>query len=118
MSDDVQRALGVVEGKLDSLIATVRSTNEQASESRKALYERVAALEADLRGVATGHEQIKTHLNALDNRIDDDVLPTIAEVSRWKVAGVTALAIAGFGGAAVASFLYWAWDVIVARLKG
>jgi hypothetical protein len=45
-------------------------------------------------------------------------MPTINEVKRWKITGVTVLAMVGMAGAAIGSFLWWAWDVIVQKWSG
>lgn len=119
MTDDkTQRDLGRVEGKLDALIKAVEQQGEQSSASRKALYERVGRIETSIEISGEIDAQVRERLDGLDNRITREVMPTVNEVKRWKVAGVTALAIVGMGSAAVGAFLMWAWDVIVSRWHG
>jgi len=116
--DNSQRAIGRLEGKLDALIKTVEQQGEQSSASRKALYDRVAQIETSIEISGKIDAQVRERLDGIDGRITREVMPTVDEVNRWKIAGVTALAIVGMGSAAVGAFLMWAWDVIVSKFQG
>ncbi|WMT90180.1 hypothetical protein [Pelagibacterium sp. H642] len=126
MADDTtQRDIGRIEGrldglddKLDSIERLLKEQNVASSESRKALYERVGAIETDIKISAGIDAQVRARLDSFDERLTKDVMPTINEVQRWKVAGVTVIAMAGFAGAGIAWFANWAWDVIVSKWNG
>lgn len=126
------RAIGRLESQIDGLSkqidelkdimrhnsVQVREDNERASESRKQLYERVGAIETDIKLSANIDVQVRERLDAFDTRLSGDVMPTINEVRRWKVAGVTAIAMIGMGSAAIGAFVMWAWETIVQRWQG
>lgn len=126
MADDsTQRDLGRVEGRLDGIddqLAAIhqllKEQNVASSESRKALYERVGAIETDIKISAGIDAQVRERLDAFDTKLTDEVMPTINEVRRWKVAGVTVIAMAGFAGASIVGFVVWAWDVIIQKWSG
>jgi len=120
-----ERAIGRLEGrldgvddKLDSIERLLRAQNEESSESRKALYERVQSIETDNKISAKIDAQVRERLDALDARLTTEVMPTVNEVQRWKVAGMTVIGMAGLAGAALASVFIWAWDVIVSKWNG
>ncbi len=126
MADDTtQRDIGKIEGrleglddKLDSIERLLKDQNVASSESRKALYERVGKIETDIGISAKVDAQVRDRLDAFDAKLTNEVMPTINEVKRWKITGVTVLAMVGMAGAAIGSFLWWAWDVIVAKWGG
>ena len=51
--------------------------------------------------------QIRERLDAFVTKLTAEVMPTVNEVKRWKVTGVTVLAMVGMAGAAIGSFLLW-----------
>jgi hypothetical protein len=126
MADDTtQRDIGRIEGrldglddKLDSIERLLKEQNVASSESRKALYERVGKIETDIGISAKVDAQVRDRLDAFDAKLTNEVMPTINEVKRWKITGVTVLAMVGMAGAAIGSFLWWAWDVIVQKWSG
>lgn len=125
MTENTQRDIGRLEGrldgldsKLDSIERLLKDQNIASSESRKALYDRVGAIETDIKISAGIDAQVRERLDAFDAKLTNDVMPTINEVNRWKVTGVTVLAMVGMAGAAIGSFLWWAWDVIVQKWNG
>ncbi|RDE08445.1 hypothetical protein [Pelagibacterium lacus] len=126
MADDsTQRDIGRIEGRLDGIddqLAAIhqllKEQNVASSESRKALYERVGAIETDIKISAGIDAQVRERLDAFDVKLTDEVMPTINEVRRWKVAGVTVITMAGFAGASIAGVVVWAWDVIVQKWSG
>lgn len=120
-----ERAIGRLEGrldgvddKLDSIERLLKEQNVASNDSRKALYERVGKIETDIGISAKVDAQVRDRLDAFDAKLTNEVMPTINEVKRWKITGVTVLAMVGMGGAAIASFLWWAWDVIVSKWNG
>jgi len=120
MADDsTQHDIGKVEGRLEGLDDKLDSKqNVASSESCKALYERVGAIETDIRISASIDAQVRERLDAFGAKLTNEVMPTINEVKRLKITGVTVLAMVGMAGAAIGSFLWWAWDVIVAKWSG
>jgi hypothetical protein len=119
------RAIGRLEGrldgvdkKLDALIRSIDTNNELAADSRRKLYERVGQLETTVEVKGQIDAQIRNRIDAVDQKISNDVMPTVTEVRNWKVAGVTALSMAGMAGAGLAAFVLWAWDVIVSKWQG
>lgn len=116
--DTTQRDLGRLEGKMDRLLAAFEQEREASHESRKALYERVGTIETDIKISAKVDAQVRDRLDAFDTKLTNEVMPTINEVKRWKITGVTVLAMVGMAGAAIGSFLWWAWDVIVEKWSG
>lgn len=120
-----ERAIGRLEGrldgvddKLDSIERLLKEQNEASSKNRKALYERVGKIETDIKISAKVDSQVRDRLDAFDAKLTNEVMPTINEVKRWKITGVTVLAMVGMGGAAIASVFMWAWDVIVSKWNG
>jgi hypothetical protein len=107
-----------VDKKLDALIRSIDTNNELAADSRRKLYERVGQLETTVEVKGQIDAQIRNRIDAVDQKISNDVMPTVTEVRNWKVAGVTALSMAGMAGAGLAAFVLWAWDVIVSKWQG
>ncbi|WMT90970.1 hypothetical protein [Pelagibacterium sp. H642] len=126
MADDTtQRDIGRIEGrldglddKLDSIERLLKEQNVASSESRRALYERVGAIETDIKISAGIDAQVRERLNSFDVKLTNEVMPTINEVKRWKITGMTVLSMVGIAGASIGAFFYWAWDVIVSKLNG
>ena len=123
--DTTQRDIGRIEGrlegvesKLDSIERLLKEQNVASSESRKQLYDRVGHIETDIKISARIDAQVRERLDAFDAKLSADVMPTIDEVKRWKITGVTVLAMVGMAGAAIGSFLWWAWDVVVEKWGG
>jgi hypothetical protein len=126
MADDTtQRDIGRIEGRLEgieaNLLAIERLLKEQnvaSSESRKALYERVGAIETDVKISAGIDAQVRERLDGFDAKLSSEVMPTINEVRRWKITGMTVLSMVGIAGASIGAFIYWAWDVSVSKWHG
>lgn len=126
MADDTtQRDIGRIEGRLEGIEANllaierlIREQNVASSESRKALYERVGAIETDVKISAGIDAQVRERLDGFDAKLSTDVMPTINEVRRWKITGMTMLSMVGIAGASIGAFIYWAWDVIVSKWNG
>src|SRR5690554_455562 len=92
------RAIGRLEGRLDGLdeklgaiAQLLKEQNEASSVSRKALYERVGAIETDIKISANLDAQVRERLDSFDSKLTNEVMPTIHEVRRWKIAGVTVI---------------------------
>lgn len=126
MADDTtQRDIGRIEGrldglddKLDSIERLLKEQNVASSESRKALYDRVGAIEMDIKISAGIDAQVRERLDSFDAKLTNEVMPTIDEVKRWKITGMTVLSMVGIAGASIGAFMMWAWDVIVSKLNG
>lgn len=126
MADDTtQRDIGRIEGRLEgietNLLAIERLIREQnvaSSESRKALYERVGAIETDIRISAGIDAQVRERLDSFEARLSDDVMPTINEYKKIKMMGSGILWAAGLaGGSLTAAAIYW-WEALLNTLKG
>lgn len=126
MTDDTtQRDIGRIEGrldglddKLDSIERLLKDQNVASSESRKQLYERVGAIETDIKISAGIDAQVRERLDSFDAKLTNEVMPTIDEVNRWKITGMTVLSMVGIAGASIGAFIIWAWDVIVSKWNG
>tara|TARA_R100000365_G_C2747452_1_gene77372 strand:- start:2065 stop:2454 length:390 start_codon:yes stop_codon:yes gene_type:complete len=126
MADDTtQRDIGRIEGrlegvesKLDSIERLIREQNVASSESRKALYERVGAIESDIKISAGIDAQVRERLDGFDDKLSSEVMPTINEVRRWKITGMTVLSMVGIAGASIGFFVNWAWEVILSKWNG
>lgn len=126
MTDDTtQRDIGRiegrlegVEGKLDDIARLLQEQNAQASESRKALYERVGRVETAIEVSGQIEAQVRNRLDGLEKRLEDDIKPTIDEVKRWKITGMTVLSMVGIAGASIGAFVMWGWEVIVSKWNG
>ena len=119
------RAIGRLEGridgmddKLDAIQQLLKEQNASSSKSRSVLYERVGAIETDIKISANVDAQVRERLDTLDHRLTNEVMPTINEVRRWKITGMTVLSMVGIAGASIGAFLFWAWDVIVEKWNG
>lgn len=119
--DNTQRSLGRLEGQMAEVLGMLKASND----SRARLHERVdevsdrlGKIEGDIGISAQVDVQVRERLDAFDTKLSTEVMPTINEVNRWKVTGVTVLAMVGMAGAAVGSFAWWAWDVIVSKWNG
>lgn len=119
------RAIGRLEGrldevgkKLDSLIRTVEAQNETASEARRRLYDRVGAVETSIEISGQIDAQVRDRIDGIDKRLSEDVMPTVSEVKRWKVTGMTLLAVAGVAGASIGAAIFWLWEMVVERVRG
>lgn len=126
MADDTtQRDIGRIEGrlegvdqKLESIERLLREQNVASSESRKQLYERVGAIETDIKISAGIDAQVRERLDSFDAKLTNEVMPTINEVKRWKITGMTVLSMVGIAGASIGAFVMWSWDVIVSKWNG
>lgn len=119
--DSTQHALGRLEGQVGLVLKML----EASSDSRARLHERVdevsdrlGKIEGDIGISAQIDAQVRERLDAFDTKLSAEVMPTVNEVKRWKITGVTVLAMVGMAGAAVGSFLWWAWDVILQKWSG
>lgn len=129
---DIGRLQGQMESvnrKLDALSEMIQEQNRIASEGRRHLHDRVGHLETSIQIVGQAEGQIRDSIKSLEaqvqetdakfnRRIDKEVMPTVDEVRRWKITGMTVLSMAGVAGASIGAFMYWAWDVIVSKWQG
>jgi predicted RNase H-like nuclease (RuvC/YqgF family) len=77
---ETQRAIGRLEGKLDSLIASVQQQGERSDAGRQRLYQRVDQL-------AQEFVTVKNRVANIETRVDE-IEPMAAEFMRWKQRGV------------------------------
>lgn len=78
-------------------------SEQRAAASRAKLYERVSATEIAVTTLTADMTTVKE---------------VTAEVTRWKLMGMGALAVTGIAAAAVASILTYYWGAIVAAVRG
>lgn len=78
-------------------------SEQRAAASRSKLYERVSATETAV-----------SKLNADMTTVKE----VTAEVTRWKLMGMGALAVTGIAAASVASILTYYWGAIVQAVRG
>ena len=115
---DIQRELGRLVGLVEGIRGEQEKETRRASTSRRDLHAKVDAAKDRAEAAAHAADAAKAAADTANEKIDDDIMPVIDEVRRWKFAGMTWLAIAGVAGASVTSFLVWAWDVIRAKFGG
>ena len=77
---ETQRAIGRLEGKLDSLIAVVQQQGERSDAGRERLYLRVDQL-------AQETVTVKNRVAHIETRVDE-IEPMAAEFMRWKQRGI------------------------------
>lgn len=125
MDSNQDRAIGRLEGRLEgiegNLAAIERLLKEQnvaSSESRRQLYDRVGAIETDIKISAGIDAQVRERLDSFDAKLTKEVMPTINEVKRWKIAGMTIIGMAGIAGVSIGAFIMWAWEIIVSKWNG
>lgn len=119
--DNTQRSLGRLEGQMTEVLSMLKASNESRARMHERVDEmtdRLGKIEVDIGISAQIDVQVRERLDAFDTKLSRDVMPTVNEVKRWKITGVTVLAMVGMGGAAIGSFLWWAWDVILQKWNG
>jgi hypothetical protein len=77
---ETQRAIGRLEGKLDSLIVSVQQQGERSDQGRQRLYARVDQL-------AQEFVTVKNRVGNIEQRVDE-IEPMAAEFMRWKQRGI------------------------------
>ena len=82
-----ERAIGRLEGKMDSLIETVKAQGEKSDQSRAKLYERVE-------GVERSTEKIDGRLKTVEGTVTK-MSPLVDEFGRIKQRGVGILMMLG-----------------------
>lgn len=119
--DNTQRSLGRLEGQMAEVLSMLKASTDSRSrlhERVDEMSERLGKIEGDIGIAAQVDAQVRERLDAFDAKLTSDVMPTVNEVKRWKITGVTVLAMVGMAGAAIGSFIWWAWDVIVQKWSG
>lgn len=126
--DDVSRSLGRVEGTLQQLIKTAEEDRESAADWRKSVYhllqehaDQISDLRKDVAIAgeisAQARESAKNVGKQLNERLDEDIAPTIEEWKKIKAMGLGMVALVSLGGAIVLSTLAYFWDAIAAAIR-
>lgn len=106
MSDEnLQRALGRVEGKLDLML----QEQQQASANRKQTYERLEEINKKVDDAATKIEHADARLAKVE--------APVAEFSKWRERAIGALMLISFVSAATGAAMVAAWKGILAWLN-
>ncbi|WP_298702495.1 hypothetical protein [uncultured Brevundimonas sp.] len=103
--ENLQRALGRVEGKLDLML----QEQQTASANRKQTYQRLESVD---RKVDEAADEIKR----VDERLAKVEAP-VAEFSKWRERAIGALMLISFVSAATGAAMVAAWKSILAWLN-
>lgn len=122
---NVDRAIGRLEGrldevvkKIDALAVSLERQDEASAEARRRIYDRVGAVETSVEISGQIDAQVRDRIDGLDAKISADIMPTVNEVKRWKITGMTVLAVVGVAGASIGAAIFWLWEVVLERIKG
>jgi sugar-specific transcriptional regulator TrmB len=102
VTDDNERALGRVEGKLEALITQVAASERSSSEGRAKLYEAVDGLREGIRAMQA---EVKT----MDKRLEA-VEPITSDLQRWRERGIGVLLFLSVVAAALGALITALWD--------
>lgn len=112
--DDTQRAIGRLEGKLDSLIKSVEQMAEQSSTARGKIYERVERISADTADVDRRLGELEKTVKVMD--------PMVQDLARLKERGLGVLALLGFiwlfVGGLILQGIGWLWSALLRSMGG
>lgn len=114
-SGSIQRALGQLEGTVAALGDKVDDLGKRSEAGRARIYERIEQSDKTTAEIAAVAREAARLINETRDLINTDVMPTIKEVKKWKISGMTIIAIVGIGGTALGAIALWAWDVIVQK---
>lgn len=89
MNDSDARALGVLEGKMDLMLAD----QEGAAQSRKHTYEKLETMDKKI-------DATDVKIDAIDKRLEA-VEDPVAEFSRWRERAVGAIMLVSFAAASL-----------------
>lgn len=91
--ENVERTLGMLLSEVQNLRLAVDRQERKSDESRATMHARVDALVDRVGGIEGDISTVKRDIA--------DVKPVTDEVKKWKIMGMTAIAIVGVGGAAL-----------------
>lgn len=117
MTDNIEFMLGQALARLDEL----QRDNQEASQSRKVLYERMDRMSGDIRIVSGQLEQVRNKHDALAKQMADEVMPTVAIMKTLQRDGRNWLMVAGLAGTAISTavggLIYGNWNAIWSWVK-
>lgn len=93
MTDSEARAIGVLEGKMDLMLAD----QERAAQSRKHTYEKLETMDRKI-------DATDVKIDAIDKRLKAVEEP-VAEFSRWRERGVGAIMLISLAAASVGGLI-------------
>lgn len=93
MNDSEARAIGVLEGKIDLMLAE----QERAAQSRKHTYEKLEAMDKKI-------DATDVKIDAIDKRLKAVEEP-VAEFSRWRERGIGAIMLVSLAAASVSGLV-------------
>lgn len=91
--ESAERMLGMLVAEVRNLRADIDRQERKSDESRAAMHVRVDALVDRVGAIEGDVSSVKRDVT--------DMKPVTDEVKRWKIMGMTAIAIVGLGGAAI-----------------
>lgn len=126
--EGISRSLGKVEGTLQQLIKAAEEDRASAAEWRRSVYhllqdhaDQINDLKTDVRiGAeisAQARESAKSVGEQLNERMDEDIVPTIEEWKKIKAMGLGMFALISLGGAMVIATIAYFWDAIAAAIR-
>lgn len=93
-TNDIYKLLG-------QLSAEVANLKKGQDEMKSEMKIGVDAISGDTAEMVRRIDALDRDMRDHKQKLDDDVMPTVAEVKRWKQRGIGAIAMAGMGGTAI-----------------
>jgi len=112
MTENHDRAIGRVEGKIDLMIkdnCRIIDNQNRADIGRKQLYEAIESLRAEMR---TEIADYKRRLGLAEKRLDALEKP-VAELNRWRERAVGAIMLVSISAATIGGALAVSWQKIM-----
>lgn len=103
-----ERAIGRLEGKLDTLLLTVEKNTEKSEQGRSRIYQELEQARAD-------QAETKNEVKALKAQLAE-VAPVIAEIKRWRERFIGMQMLIAVMAAAVGVTAASAWQWIKVKL--
>lgn len=110
-----ERAIGRLEGKLDSAIDAIADSKKESSEGRARIY---GELESIRRETAESRQEIadsKRSIQELQSKMKA-AAPAIEEINRWKERFIGMRMLIVFGAATFGGFIVAGWKWIMVKL--
>lgn len=103
MSDELNRAIGKMEGRIEALITLIEKMDKRSDESRSKMYSRIEQMEQKVNHVSTGIDSVQERLGKVE--------PIVGEIPKWKErvvgARIALMMIVAGAGASVYEALRW-----------
>jgi len=115
MTDNRDRALGRVEGKIDLMIKDnnrIIDNQNRADIGRKQLYEAIEALRAEIADYRHQLKGLQEDVVALGKRVDELEKP-VAELNRWRERAIGAAMLISIVAAIIGGALAASWQKIM-----